>query len=156
VYLSIGKRLEERDANSPLNFVVGVAIVTILLCAIDLIYVNSNESLSIDEHITTSIILVYYASKVVAVLLAILYHMREVNDMADQLFHQVERRGSTDVMDEKMRIRRVELLCMMYGYRIGSTVFFQRPSTTQLMVQFLSLVVAVLTAVGKIVFSAIS
>ncbi len=156
VYLSIGKRLEERDANSPLNFMVGVAIVTILLCSIDLIYVNSNEDLSISEHITTSIILVYYASKVVAVLLAILYYMREVNDMADQLLHQVERRGSTDVIDEKLRVRRLELLSMMHGYRIGSTVFYQRPSTTQLMVQFLSLVVAVLTAVGKIVFSSIS
>ncbi len=76
--------------------------------------------------------------------------------MADQLLHQVNRRVSSNIRDEGLRLRRVELLHMMKDYRIGSTVFYQRPSTTQLVLQFVSLLAAVLSALGKIIFNAIT
>ena len=156
VYLSIGKRLEERDANSPLNFMVGVAIVIILLCSITIIYYNTSVGDSVSIHASSTILLTYFASRGVTVLLVALYYMKDVNDMADQLLYQVERRMSTEIIDEKMRLRRLELLAMMKHYRIGSTVFYQRPSTTQLVVQLASLSLAILSAFGKLIFNAIS
>ena len=156
VYLSIGKRLEERDANSPLNFIVGVAIIVIVLCTTTLLFYNIHTNSSLVIHIMSSLLLVYIGVKEIVILLIIIYYMRKVNDMADQLLHQVNRRMSTDIKDDKLRQRRIELLLIMKDYRIGSTVFYQRPSTTQLMVQFLSLVAAVLSAVGKVIFNAIS
>ncbi len=156
VYLTIGKRLEERDANSPLNLITGIAIVMILICATNLIFYNAHTSASLASHIISSILLVFLVVKEILILLLITYFMREVNDMADQLLHQVNRRMSIEIKDERQRLRRVELLLMMKDYRIGSTVFYQRPSTTQLMVQFVSLSAAVLSALGKIIFNAIS
>ncbi len=82
--------------------------------------------------------------------------MRKVNDMADQLLFQVNRRLSVDIVDERLRMRRIELMLIMTQYRIGSTVFHQRPSTTQLMVQFVSLSVAVMSALVKFIINAIS
>ncbi len=156
VYLMIGKRLEIRDSKSPLNLLVGIAIVMILICATNLTFYNSHTSMSIASHIFSSLVLIFLVGKEIIVLLVVIYFMLEVNDMADQLLHQVNRRMSIEIKDERLRLRRVELLLMMKDYRIGSTVFYQRPSTIQLMIQFVSLLAAVLSALGNIIFNAIS
>jgi hypothetical protein len=157
IYFTIGKQLEKREQQSPLNVIVAMGLITLALVAGVLIYINIQyRSMSIGGRIASSISFVFVGLKEVITILLISYQMFIVNDSGDRLRSQVSLQLSTEIEDEKQRLRRVELLLLMNQYKIGSTIFFYRPSTTQLLLQSVSLGVGALTAIVKTIFNAVS
>ncbi len=72
VYLTVGRRLEERDAQTALNLIVAVALVIVALCAIFLILSNTHQSLSVGNHIYGSLAFVFFVGKEIVILLVIM------------------------------------------------------------------------------------
>jgi hypothetical protein len=147
-FLETGKRIEERDKQSPIDWLLITAFVETLLCIIVLVILGIYaHEMSVDVLLVNILFIFSSFSKEVIIFISMLYQVMKVNELADIMIGQLARTLHTE--DSHQKMQRMELYIAMKEYRMGSTIMYYRPSRGQLLLQIVSIVIALLTTVMR-------
>jgi hypothetical protein len=180
LYVETGKNFEERDKQSPMDFVLIAAGFDTLVCIVVISILGFNNAVPAqDVAYNVFYILVIFGNEVVIFLLLLL-QILNVNEMVDVLLEQTTKQllssyasasqsltssstllhAESDmealISPDERRIRRLELYLIMKEYRIGSRMLFYRPSKVQLMLQITSIAIGLATSILKVIVKSIT